>query len=95
MSKWKMVEVAPFMWSLRNWITVSGVTSGPWMGMVTCLASMDVYFVNLSAILVMKRDFPMPDRVELTTLTQELYVFACVHACVCVSQSVSTGNHKD
>ena len=35
---------------------------------------MDVYSVNLSAILVMKRDFPMPDRVELTTLTQELYV---------------------
>ena len=42
MSKWKMVEVAPFMWSLRNSITVSGVTSGPWMGTVTCLASMDV-----------------------------------------------------
>ena len=78
MSKWKMVEVAPFMWSLRNSITVSGVTSGPWMGMVTCLASMDVYSVNLSAILVMKRDFPMPDRVELTILTQELYVRVCV-----------------
>ena len=78
MSKWKMVEVAPFMWSLRNSITVSGVTSGPWMGMVTCLVSMNVYSVSLSAILVMKRYFPMPDRVELTTLTQELCVCVCV-----------------
>ena len=51
---------------------ISGVTSGPWMGMVTSVVP--VVF-NFSAILVKKRDFPMPDLVELTTLTQEL----CVH----------------
>lgn len=57
---------------------ISGVTSGPWMGMVTSAVPVDLYFFNFSAILVMKRDFPMPDLVELTTLTQEL----CVHVCV-------------
>ena len=48
---------------------------------------MDVYSVNLLAILVMKRDFPMPDRVELTTLTQELCVCVCV--CVCSERDIS------
>ena len=93
MSKWKMVEVASSMWSLRNSINVSGVTSGPWIGIVTCVEPV----FNLSANLVMKRDFPMPDRVELTTLTQELCVGVCmcmcVHACVCacVRMCVSVG----
>ena len=80
-----MVEVATFMWSLRNSSTISGVTSGPWMGMVTCTVSVDLYVSNFSAILVMKRDFPMPDLVELTTLTQEL----CVHVCVEVFKYVN------
>ena len=57
---------------------ISGVTSGPWMGMVTSVVPVGLYFFNFSAILVMKRDFPMPDLVELTTLTQKL----CVHVCV-------------
>ena len=85
MSKWKMVEVASSMWSLRNSINVSGVTSGPWIGIVTCVEPV----FNLSANLVMKRDFPMPDRVELTTLTQELCVcaYACA-SCVCVCACV-------
>ena len=81
MSKWKIVEVAKFMWSFRNFITISGVTSGPWMGMVTCTVPLDLYFFKFSAILVMKRDFPMPDLLELTTLTQELYVHVCVGKC--------------
>ena len=77
--------MATFMWSLRNSSTISGVTSGPWMGMVTCTVSVDLYVSNFSAILVMKRDFPMPDLVELTTLTQEL----CVHVCVEVFRYVN------
>ena len=55
------------------------------MGIVTCVVPVDLYFVNLLASLVIKRDFPMPERVELTTLTQEL----CVHCellgvCECI-----------
>ena len=90
MSKWKMVEVASSKWSLRNSINMSGVTSGPWIGIVTCVEPV----FNLSANLVMKRDFPMPDRVELTTLTQELCgcvcmcMCMCVHVCVCVHMCV-------
>lgn len=88
MSKWKMVELASSMWSLRNSITVSGVTSGPWIGIVTCVEPV----FNLSAILVIKSDFPMPDRVELTILTQELCVcvgaWLCICACVCGSVGV-------
>jgi len=64
--------VTSFMWSLKDSITVSTVTTGPWMGTVTCTVPVDLYSLSRSAILVMKRDFPIPDRVELTTRTQEL-----------------------
>ena len=40
----------------------------------------DLYFFNFSVIRT-KRDFPMPDLVELTTCTQELYVHVCVRKC--------------
>lgn len=91
MSKWKMVELASSMWSLRNSITVSGVTSGPWIGIVTCVEPA----FNLSAILVIKSDFPMPDRVELTTLTQELCVCVGAWLCVCVCMCGSVGVYRE
>ena len=50
---------------------MSGETAGPWMGMVTHIG---LCWCKRSAILLTNRDFPIPERVELTTLTCELQV---------------------
>ena len=72
MSMWKMVEVELVMYSSRHSITVSCVTTGPWMGIVTLEKPPRRCIARRSAILLMYRDFPMPDRVELTILTHKL-----------------------
>ena len=55
---------------------MSGETVGPWMGMVTQAAvPLDLCCCcKCSVIPLINRDFPMPERVELTTLTRELQV---------------------
>ncbi len=72
MSKWKMVEVELVMYSFRNSMTVSCVTMGPWTGMVTLRSPARHCNLSRSAILLMYRDLPMPERVELTILTHKL-----------------------
>ncbi len=66
---WKMVDVELVVYSFKNSITASGVITGPCSGIVT-LEPLSA--LRRSAILVMYKVLPIPDRVELTILTQNL-----------------------
>ena len=53
-------------------MSVSAVTTGPWIGMVTWTWSLDMACLKDADVFLTYSDFPIPDRVEDTTRTQEL-----------------------
>ncbi len=67
-----MVQLSLPVCSLKQSMRVSAVTTGPWIGMVTWMSSLEMTCLKDAAIRLMYRDFPIPERVEDTTRTQEL-----------------------